>query len=212
MSKVLHPILLLAAKFVHAQLVRENGFLKLENRILRSRVKDKVIPTPEERAELVRFGRELGPALKKIISVVLPITFAKWLRWAANRDPSTSRQRSHRRRGQSKDQAACTPSTAASRNPSVALPIELPKSGRRRPIRSRHVGVQNPFVCWTDLPDQGHEALRFRISGTAEVRITCFSATSWPDKFCQDTSLKTAPLVYDRHGRPLVDPLQKARL
>ena len=89
MAKVLHPILLLAAKVVHAQLVRENEFLRLENKILRSRVKDKVIPTPVERAELVRYGRELGPAIKKIISIVHPITFAKWLRWAKGRDPAT---------------------------------------------------------------------------------------------------------------------------
>ncbi len=88
MTRVLHPLLLLAARLVHSQLVRENEFLKVENRILRSRVKDKVIPTPEERAELVRFGRELGPAIKKLISIVHPITFAKWLRWASGRDPS----------------------------------------------------------------------------------------------------------------------------
>ena len=89
MSKVLHPLLLLVGKMVYAQLVRENEFLRVENRILRRRAKDKVIPTPEERAELVRFGRELGSAIKQIISIVHPITFAKWLRWAANRDPST---------------------------------------------------------------------------------------------------------------------------
>jgi len=40
MSKVLHPLLLLAAKIIYAQLVRENEFLKVENRILHSRVKD----------------------------------------------------------------------------------------------------------------------------------------------------------------------------
>jgi regulator of replication initiation timing len=47
MSRILHPLLLLAAKVVYAQLVRENEFLKIENKILRSRVKDKVVPTPE---------------------------------------------------------------------------------------------------------------------------------------------------------------------
>ena len=88
MTKILHPILLLAAKVIHAQLVRENEFLRLENTILRRRVKGKVIPTPEERADLVRFGRELGPAIKSIISVVHPITFAKWLRQAAGRNLS----------------------------------------------------------------------------------------------------------------------------
>ncbi len=88
MTRVLHPLLLLAARLVHSQLVRENEFLKVENRILRSRVKDKVIPTPEERAELVRFGRELGAAIKEIISIVSPITFARWAKQAAGRNLS----------------------------------------------------------------------------------------------------------------------------
>jgi hypothetical protein len=68
MSRILHPLLLLAARAVYSQLVRENEFLKVENKILRSRVKDKVVPTPRERADIVRFGRELGAAIKKIIS------------------------------------------------------------------------------------------------------------------------------------------------
>ena len=43
MGRVLHPLLLLVGKMVHAQLVRENECLRPESRILRSRVDDKVI-------------------------------------------------------------------------------------------------------------------------------------------------------------------------
>jgi putative transposase len=48
-----------------AQLKREVRFLKVENEILRSKIKGKVVPTPEDRARLVRFGRELGPRVMR---------------------------------------------------------------------------------------------------------------------------------------------------
>jgi len=82
MSRFLHPLLLLLARTIHSQLIRENEFLKVENQILRSKVKGKIVPTPEERAKLVRFGRELGPAIKNIISIVTPGTFRRWVRAA----------------------------------------------------------------------------------------------------------------------------------
>ncbi len=63
-----------------AQLRREVRFLKVENEILCSKIQGRVIPTPEDRARLVRFGRELGPAIDKLISIVQPETFRKWLR------------------------------------------------------------------------------------------------------------------------------------
>ena len=83
MSKVIHPLFALLAKAVHAHLERENRFLKVENQILRSKLKSRVIVTPEDRARLVRFGRELGPAIKDIISIVQPKTFMRWVRAAS---------------------------------------------------------------------------------------------------------------------------------
>ncbi len=83
MAKLIHPLFALLAKAVHAHLERENRFLKVENQILRSKLKSRVIVTPEDRARLVRFGRELGPAIRNIISIVQPKTFMRWLRAAS---------------------------------------------------------------------------------------------------------------------------------
>jgi len=52
MSKVLHPLLLLVGKMVHAQLVPST--VEAENKILRSRVKDKVIPSTEPCSDRTR--------------------------------------------------------------------------------------------------------------------------------------------------------------
>jgi putative transposase len=82
MARVLNPLLLLLAKAVHGQLIRENEFLKVENGVLRSKLKTKVVVTPEDRARLVRFGRELGPAIRNVITIVKPETFRRWIRAA----------------------------------------------------------------------------------------------------------------------------------
>jgi putative transposase len=38
-----------------------------------------VILTPSERRRLVKYGRDLGPAIKNVITIVTPRTFARWL-------------------------------------------------------------------------------------------------------------------------------------
>jgi len=78
MRDLIHPLLVLLARAFHAQLERENRFLKLENQILRSKIEGRIIVTPEDRARLVRYGRELGSAIKDIIDVVRPATFMRW--------------------------------------------------------------------------------------------------------------------------------------
>ncbi len=82
MLDLLHPLLVLLTRAFHAQLERENRFLKLENQILRAKIQGRIVPTPEDRARLVRYGRELGSAIKDIISVVTPATFRRWVRQA----------------------------------------------------------------------------------------------------------------------------------
>lgn len=58
---------------------RQVQFLKAENEILRSRIKKAIRTTPRERARLVRLGRPLGPAINRLITIVSPVTFARWL-------------------------------------------------------------------------------------------------------------------------------------
>ncbi len=69
---------------------RQVQFLKAENQILRSRIKGRIRPSWAERDRLLRLGRPLGPAIKEVISIVAPQTFAKWLRL---KRPRTTRRR-----------------------------------------------------------------------------------------------------------------------
>jgi hypothetical protein len=50
-----------------------------ENRILRSKLPTRITVTPQERARLVKLGTALGGALKAIITIVSPRTFARWV-------------------------------------------------------------------------------------------------------------------------------------
>jgi putative transposase len=83
MPKLLRRLLSSLSKGTKAQLQRENRYLKLENEILRSKLKCRVVVSPEDRARLVRFGREVGAALRKLVTIVEYATFQRWLREAA---------------------------------------------------------------------------------------------------------------------------------
>lgn len=67
-------------------------FLKAENEILRSRIKGPIRTTAQERARLVRLGKPLGVAIRDLISIVSPRTFARWV----NRRPKREPPRRHR--------------------------------------------------------------------------------------------------------------------
>lgn len=75
------PTLFVLSCSSRKQLARQILYLKAENQILRSKVKGRITLTDEERAALLRFGQELGAAtVKKLISIVKPETYARWLR------------------------------------------------------------------------------------------------------------------------------------
>jgi len=79
MAKFFHPLLLLLARSTDKEMARMLDYLKTENRILRSRLPKRVVCTPAERARLVKVGRPLGPAIKDLITIVTPRTFARWV-------------------------------------------------------------------------------------------------------------------------------------
>ncbi|MGD9856398.1 MAG: hypothetical protein AB7U20_15745 [Planctomycetaceae bacterium] len=51
--------------------------LKTENEILRSKLPKRITVTPDERRKLVRAGKKLGTAIKGLITIVSPRTFAR---------------------------------------------------------------------------------------------------------------------------------------
>jgi len=65
----------LVGKLVHSRLVRQIEYLKVENEILRSKLKKRIKVTPSERKRLVRFGLTLNGDIRRLISIVSYSTF-----------------------------------------------------------------------------------------------------------------------------------------
>ncbi|TWU04214.1 hypothetical protein CA54_60960 [Symmachiella macrocystis] len=80
MSRLFHPLLLLIANASEHRLAKHALYLKEELAILRARVPGKSHTKPEERARLLKFGKPLGKDIDRLISIVTPITFHRWVR------------------------------------------------------------------------------------------------------------------------------------
>src|SRR4051812_31955037 len=80
MRNIYNALLLLIAGATHKQLARHVAYLKVENKILRSKLSVRVTVTPQERSRLVRFGGKLGKALNELVSIVHPETLRRWIR------------------------------------------------------------------------------------------------------------------------------------
>src|SRR5438132_2754309 len=79
MRALFQPLLLLLASATDRELARHIQYLKEENRILRGKLPQRITVTPRERQRLLRFGRAVGAAIKELITIVSPRTFARWL-------------------------------------------------------------------------------------------------------------------------------------
>lgn len=84
------------ARSGECELRQQIQFLKAENEIFLARVPKAVRTTAEERARLVKLGRPLGNAIKELITIVSPRTFADWLR---KRPTRVGRDGARRKRG-----------------------------------------------------------------------------------------------------------------
>ena len=73
-------MMVLLAKATDRELARMVSYLKEENKILRARLPERINVTPKERERLLRFGRNLGKAIHKVVTIVSPSTFLRWLR------------------------------------------------------------------------------------------------------------------------------------
>jgi putative transposase len=60
----------LLASVTRQELARQVAYLKEENRILRARLPERLVVTPQEKRRLLRCGRKLGLQLKELISIV----------------------------------------------------------------------------------------------------------------------------------------------
>jgi putative transposase len=80
MRNIYNALLLLIAGATHKELARQVSYLKVENKILRSKLSPRVRVTAQERNRLVRFGAKLGRALDQLVSIVHPDTLRRWIR------------------------------------------------------------------------------------------------------------------------------------
>ncbi len=68
------------ASVTRQHLLQKIAYLLAENRILRSKLPDRISLNNQERLKLVRAGKKLGPRIKELISIVSYSTFRKWVR------------------------------------------------------------------------------------------------------------------------------------
>src|SRR4029453_7528279 len=80
MRNIYNALLLLIAGATSKELARQVTYLKVENKILRSKLSARVTVTSQERNRLVRFGAKLGKALDQLVSIVHPDTLRRWIR------------------------------------------------------------------------------------------------------------------------------------
>ncbi len=80
LATIIHPLLTLLASVTRQQLLQKIAYLLAENRILRSKLPDRISLSNQERLKLVRAGKKLGPRIKDLISIVSYSTFRKWVR------------------------------------------------------------------------------------------------------------------------------------
>ena len=79
MGRLLQPLLVYLSVANDRELARQVQFLREENRMLRGRLPERITVTLQERRRLIKYGKGLGPAIRELLSIVSPRTFARWL-------------------------------------------------------------------------------------------------------------------------------------
>jgi len=92
MLRLFRPLFLLLAHATDRQLARMVAYLKVENRLLRDRLPRRLKISVQERGRLVTLGRPLGSAMRHLVTIVTPRTFARWLK-GDGRGATAKRQR-----------------------------------------------------------------------------------------------------------------------
>ena len=81
MDRYFFPVLSLALQWFRPRYNDQLQLMAAQIRILRSRIDaTRIVPTPKEKAELLRIGAALGHDVAEVMHVVQPETYRKWVR------------------------------------------------------------------------------------------------------------------------------------
>ena len=81
MDTILFSLVTVLAQWLRPRYNVRLRLLEAQIRMLRSRIDtSRIVPTPKERAELLRLGAEMDHDIDELMLVVVPATYKKWLR------------------------------------------------------------------------------------------------------------------------------------
>jgi putative transposase len=80
-DSILFSLMTLATQWLRPRYNTRLRLLEAQIRMLRSRIDtSRIVPTPEERAELLRLGAAMDHDIDEVMHVIVPATYKKWLR------------------------------------------------------------------------------------------------------------------------------------
>jgi putative transposase len=98
MASLIHPLFTLLASLTRQELAKQMLYLRTENRILRSKLPQRIELSNHLRSQLVKHGKSLGPRIRNLISVVSYSTVRRWV-WEMEETPATGNRKKVARAG-----------------------------------------------------------------------------------------------------------------